>query len=359
MTMLEHDPPAATVDRRARTLRPLSAATPSLAFDWAMSALGAVFVGGLFLDGWAHTHGRVDETFFTPWHAVLYSGYLLTAGFLIATLLRNVAKGHPWRRALPPGYGLSVIGATLWVIGGPGDLLWHELFGFEANVEALLSPAHLVLALGGGLMLSGPLRAAWRRSDAELEGWGRRLPMLLSFTYVLSLMGFFLQIAHPIANLWGAEAVHPIDADEMGIVSILLWAAVMMSAVLLLLRHRAIPFGGLALVLALNAIGTGFLYDHGVYPILPVAAFVGGGIAAEALRALLKPSVQRPRAWRLFAFGMPAVLHLFYFLTLLLTAGVWWSIHLWLGAVAFSGVVGWLISYLLLPPSSGELLTPA
>jgi hypothetical protein len=35
----------------------------------------------------------------------------------------------------------------------------------------------------------------------------------------------------------------------MGIVSILLWAAVMMSAVLLLLRHRAVPFGGLALVL--------------------------------------------------------------------------------------------------------------
>jgi len=56
---------------------------------------------------------------------------------------------------------------------------------------------------------------------------------------------------------------------------------------------------------------------------------------------------------------MPAVLHLFYFLTLVLTAGVWWSIHLWLGAVAFSGVVGWLISYLLLPPSSGELLTAA
>ena len=149
MTMLEHDPPAATLDRRARTLRPLSAATPSLAFDWAMSALGAVFVGGLFLDGWAHTHGRVDETFFTPWHAVLYSGYLLTAGFLVATLFRNAAQGYPWRRALPPGYGLSVIGAALWVIGGPGDLLWHELFGFEANVEALLSPAHLVLALGG------------------------------------------------------------------------------------------------------------------------------------------------------------------------------------------------------------------
>ena len=101
-------------------------------------------------------------------------------------------------------------------------------------------------------MLSGPLRAAWKRPGAELEGWCQQLPMLLSLTYVLSLMCFLLQIAHPIANRWGAETVHPIDADEMGIVSILLWTAVMMSAVLLLLRHRAVPFGALALVLALK-----------------------------------------------------------------------------------------------------------
>ena len=30
-------------------------------------------VTGLFLDGWSHNHHR-PETFFTPWHAVLYSG---------------------------------------------------------------------------------------------------------------------------------------------------------------------------------------------------------------------------------------------------------------------------------------------
>ena len=35
-------------------------------FDGAVTLLGAAFTGDLFLDGWAHTHGRVDDTFFTP-----------------------------------------------------------------------------------------------------------------------------------------------------------------------------------------------------------------------------------------------------------------------------------------------------
>jgi hypothetical protein len=40
-------------------------------------------VGGIFLDGWAHAHGRVDESLFTPWHAVLAG----IAGLLLSYLL--------------------------------------------------------------------------------------------------------------------------------------------------------------------------------------------------------------------------------------------------------------------------------
>ena len=46
-------------------------------------------MGGVFLDGWAHAHGKVDRTFltcFTPWHAALYSGYLSVALFLVISL---------------------------------------------------------------------------------------------------------------------------------------------------------------------------------------------------------------------------------------------------------------------------------
>jgi len=88
-------------------------------FDWIMSLLSAAFVGGLFLDGWAHTHGRVDDTFFTPWHAVLYGGWGACLLMLVGTLLRNVARGRSWRAALPTGYGLSLAGALLWFVAGP------------------------------------------------------------------------------------------------------------------------------------------------------------------------------------------------------------------------------------------------
>ena len=33
---------------------------------------------GIFVDGWAHNNDK-PETFFTPWHALFYSGFLATA----------------------------------------------------------------------------------------------------------------------------------------------------------------------------------------------------------------------------------------------------------------------------------------
>jgi hypothetical protein len=44
-------------------------AVGGLAFDWVMMSLSLLFLGGLYLDGWAHNHGRVDDSFFTIWHA--------------------------------------------------------------------------------------------------------------------------------------------------------------------------------------------------------------------------------------------------------------------------------------------------
>jgi hypothetical protein len=46
---------------------------------WMLVPGSVWFVAGLYLDGWAHNHGKVDNTFFTPWHAVFYSGYVAIA----------------------------------------------------------------------------------------------------------------------------------------------------------------------------------------------------------------------------------------------------------------------------------------
>ncbi|MEZ4662016.1 MAG: hypothetical protein R2911_31080 [Caldilineaceae bacterium] len=70
-----------------------------LAFDWAMLVLGTIFLGGLYLDGWAHNHGRVDNSFFTVWHAFFYSGFGLVMLLLMGTLLWNHSRGMSWRGA--------------------------------------------------------------------------------------------------------------------------------------------------------------------------------------------------------------------------------------------------------------------
>lgn len=239
-----------------------------MTFDWIATALSLTFLGGVYLDGWAHSHGRVDDTFFTPWHAALYSGFLAMAALLIGRAVWRVARGARWRDAVPAGYGLSLAGVALWLVGGPFDLLWHSIFGFEANVEALLSPAHAVLALGFCLMTSGPLRAALRRPP------GRRrdeLPMLLSLLCIVSNLTFFTQIAHPLANLWAAGPRRwSQDVTELGIVSMLLTTVILIAPLLLLLRQGRLPVGVVSIVVGLDCIVIGVLFDHGPYPLVPV-----------------------------------------------------------------------------------------
>jgi hypothetical protein len=177
----------------------------SLRFDWIVTILSAFFIGGGWLDNWAHTHGKVDKTFFTPWHAVLYAAFVVVAAFLVLSLLRNHRKGYPWREALPPGYGLSLLGVMIFAVGGVLDMIWHLLFGIEVSVEALLSPTHLILAFGLVLIVTGPFRAARLHLPAEQTySWIQLLPALLSLTFVLSSFEGFTQYAHPQVSTWAA-----------------------------------------------------------------------------------------------------------------------------------------------------------
>ncbi len=291
-----------TVTGGPSVTRQLSRPPHSIGLDWAMAILSALFVGGLFLDGWAHTHGRVDQSFFTPWHAVFYAGYAMTASALVASLLRNHARGCPWQLALPVGYGLSGLGALIFAAGGVTDLIWHTIFGIEAGVEALLSPTHLVLALGLGLIASGPVRAAWRRSEPGL-GWAAQGPMLLALTSTLSVLTFFTEYAHPLVYA-AAGRGHPHGgAEGLGVASVLLQTALLMAIVLLTARIGTLPRGGLTLIVTLNAAAMGFLNFSGDYPLALVVGAGVAGLLGDTLYARLHPSAAAPSAWRLFAFA--------------------------------------------------------
>lgn len=186
--------------------------------DVVMSVLSVLLVGGFFIDLWAHSHGRVDESFFTPWHAMLYAAAGLFGGVLLAIWMRNRRDGARFENALPAGYGLSLIGAGLFLAAGLGDLVWHAMFGIEENVDALLSPTHLALATAGIMMVFGPVRSAW--SKGQPVSFPRWLPWVAALTMALGILSAFTQYAHPAVDPW-PEAVETGNAgrSELLIVS--------------------------------------------------------------------------------------------------------------------------------------------
>jgi hypothetical protein len=341
-----------------------------LSDDWIMVILCCWFLGGIYLDSWAHYNITLIESFFTLWHAVLYSGFLSIVTFLVILSIKNRRRGCPWCSVLPPGYDLALLGVLLFGLGGIADFCWHLVFGFEAGLEILLSPTHLLLALGASLLVSTPLRAAWRRPDTSPQArWASHGPMLCSLTLLLSVFTLITLFAHPFVNLWATPAYHirwpyaqlfprndrllgEVEA-ALGIVAILLQAGLLMGTILVALRRFRLPPGALTLLLTLNAALVCSVLVH--YFLLPVAVVTG--LAADGLLLLLKPSLAHPGALRLFAFVVPTLLYGLYFLDLLLTQGVWWSVHLWAGTILLAGVVGLLLSFVFQSPAPTRGLT--
>lgn len=344
-------------------LKPRSAArtgqvASSLKFDWVMALLIAWLIIGIHVDGWAHQHVPGLETFFTPWHALFYSAILTIGGFLSAALVGNHLRGYAWTKALPAGYGLSFVGVIIFSLGGVGDMLWHTLLGIEVSVEALLSPSHLALATGGILITTGPLRSAWLRLRNKGVTFFKLLPMLISVAMLLSIFTFFTQYGSPFASTWAAtnKQVYTRQLMEfnvsIGLVGLLLQSAVLMGITLLLVRRWTLPFGSLTFLYVVNTGLLTFMRDRqlatGILPLVLVG--LATGLAADLFVRRFKPSSANRLAFRVFGFGVPALLYALYFLAVQLSGGIWWTPAVWSGAILLAGAIGLFISYVALPP---------
>ncbi len=323
-----------------------------LAFDWLMVGLSTIFLGGLYLDGWAHNHGKVDQSFFTPWHAFFYAGFALTAIALLATGAMNWRRGYTRGKALPAGYGLALLGSAVFAAGGVGDLIWHTLFGIEESFEALVSPTHLMLGVGLALVVSAPLRAGWHRPGGR--GWRELGPALVSLCLLTTAFTFFMMFSHPLMGIIGG-ARHSHFNNEVGqmggIVSLILIGALLLGPVFVALRRWRLPVGTLILVwgvncLAMAIVDWGLPYHAALTGVMIVAVIISDWLLQRAQGLL--PSLQ---GIRVFAFVAPALLFGAYFFALLLTEGSRWSIHLVGGAVVLPGIAGWLLSYVAWPPA--------
>src|SRR5579864_1584031 len=185
-------------------------------FDWVMAVLAVVLMGGVIQDGWAHSHGLVDQSFLTTWHAILYATMALNGIVLGTIAVVNLRHGYPARYGLPFGYGLSLVGVVLFAIGGAFDLLWHTRYGIETDINALISPSHLWLALSGALIFVGPLRSIASQYGTAIGGWRLTGPAILGALASLTLIGFFTQYAQPIASPDESDIIGKHEAQSGG-----------------------------------------------------------------------------------------------------------------------------------------------
>ena len=316
-------------------------------FEWTVVVLCTWLMSGAYLDAWAHRHLARLETFFTPWHAVLYTGMFAVLAFLAITALRNQAKGKSLGEALPAGYGLSLVGCVLFGIGGVIDMFWHLRFGIEVSLAALVSPPHLLLMLALGLIVTGPLRAAWRRPGIQAP-----VTAIISASLLLSMFTFFDQFDQPLVNPWAGTQVGSQStiayAQQLGILGIMVQTALLMGIILYLLSRFTLPFGSLTLLVGLNGAMLGSLEQH--FELIPVA--VVGGLLADLVVLWLRPGPERVTALRIASFLGPIGVSSLYLLVVELTRGIGWPVTLWLGSILVSGAIGFLLSCLTVRPQT-------
>ena len=143
------------------------------------------FLVGTWIDASAHSYLNTElESFFTPWHAMLYSGYAFSV--LSTMYIKNSIKDYK--------IDIGVLGAVIFGIGGGLDLLWHTFLGIEQGVEPLVSPSHLMLFLGAFMMLAYVF--ASRPNQDILD-----TPAVITVGAAFSLIIFITQFLHPYLNV--------------------------------------------------------------------------------------------------------------------------------------------------------------
>jgi hypothetical protein len=336
-------------------------------YDWLMVVCAAWLLVGLFADGWSHYHD-VRESFFTPYHAVLYAGFFANVLAVGVPLLANLRRGLRWPNALAPGYDLTAIGVAIFTIGVIPDFTWHHVFGIEEGIDVLISPTHLFMGIGMALILLGPARAAFARPSppTRLED---QAPMLVSLGLFLAMIEFTLQFAFdpgvsssnaPLApdangsttNLAFFLLPFTYYKEALGITIVIIHTALLAGFALFAVRNAKLAPGALTLLFTLPALLMAVLLSSGALSVyVPVVVALAGGAFADLLVARLQPGPARPRDFRLFAIAVPAFVQALYLaLAALLLGGVWWDVNFTFGSVLFAGVVGVLLSYLMLSP---------
>ncbi|MGH2761052.1 MAG: hypothetical protein ACRDLD_00410 [Thermoleophilaceae bacterium] len=364
--------------------------------DLVTMALGFWPILAMMFDGRNHNNETGQESFFSLEHLFLYAGASVLGVWIVQLVLRHqVAAGaDPIRgridlRAIPVGYGVALIGLGILSVAGPADLIWHELYGFEVNVDAIYSAPHLALFFGAMLVASTGIRSMWAKRDIapDLRTFA---PVLLSSILFIGVAGFItMYLSAFMTNvsltsdfMADLERFNDVHADQTvglnpgltgygddewpyyyysashGIASMMVTTLVLLGPILLLLRRWRVPVGSVTLIY----LGFGLLVNimteyRDIVLIVPL-------ILAGATIDLLQQRLGRQRSdgrvslggIRIVGPAAAAVLWISYFVVVALDTGIGWEPTLWVGALIVGIMTGFGVAFLIAPPAYGPRL---
>jgi hypothetical protein len=326
--------------------------------DLVTVVLGSWIILGAATDGWAHLNtlsGLQEDGFFTPWHALLYSGFTATAGWTVWLAYRRRHRARRWWvDGWPAGYRLGALGMVIFLVAGIADMAWHEVLGIETSIDALLSPSHLLLCVGSVLLLTSPARSWWAAGGGGgLRAGSGAVALALATTSASVFLGY-------VSMFDNVDAVRPYDGEidsagytaaARGVASYVVTIALLAVPLLMAHRRRA-TFGlGTALVAWVSLFPA---VTHELPRLQTVAALAA--IAAAVLADWLLVSLDRwrgrdaplrlPVAGAVFA-GLVSSAHV---AAVHLEGDVQWPAELWTGVVVTGVAVGAVLGGLAARP---------
>lgn len=217
-------------------------------------AATSAVVGVIWDISWHRTIGR--DAFLTPAHLAIYlSGIVagLSCGYLVLrTTFAGTREGKAaavrfWGFRGPLGAWVCIWGAIAMITSAPFDDWWHNAYGLDVKV---LSPPHIVLALGFTAIELGALLMVLARQNQADAGAARRTPWLAAYGFGILLLNttimafeyiafpnrahtaLYYQVAAGIFPLWFVAASRSVRlrwpaaaaaAVYMGVTVLMLW----------------------------------------------------------------------------------------------------------------------------------------
>lgn len=347
---------------------PASVHQSTTALEDALSLLAGLWLlAGTYVDGWAHNNLAHLETFFTPWHAILYSGFAVNAGWIGFLIWRRRGRGTRWTDAIPVGYGAAALGVVLFLASGVADFGWHSVFGIEQDIKALFSPSHLGLATGGFLILGAPFAAAWNAPAGR--SFVRLLPALVSATLsgmvaIFILQEFAVFARHGLVQTYGPAigSTRPVIAATSTSMIVALGsffvstAALFVPILLLAFRWRLPATVPAVLTFVPSVVLQAMVAFRDAWLVLVAAA---GAALVGIVWLMLRPAPERPVRVLIASALSPMVFWGPYFVGVAFVDGrLSFSPEIWAGILVWTGIELLAIAWLALPRPRGPVPAP-